>query len=69
VADVAEKLGICAATVYRLCERRELPHVRIVNSIRIQPSDLDALIAGSRQHKGETSRIGTKGDGPKRRAD
>jgi hypothetical protein len=32
VAEVAEHLGICAATVYRLCERWELPHVRIVNS-------------------------------------
>ena len=38
VADVAKRLGVCAATVYRLCERGELPHVRIVNSIRIRPS-------------------------------
>jgi excisionase family DNA binding protein len=45
VAEVAEQLGVCAAIVYRLCERGELPHVRIVNSIRVRPADLDALVA------------------------
>jgi excisionase family DNA binding protein len=45
VPDAAEKLGVCAATVYRLCERGELPHVRIVNSIRIRPEDLRAFLA------------------------
>jgi len=45
VAEVAEQLGVCAATVYRLCEGGELPHVRIVNSIRVRPTDLDALLA------------------------
>ena len=45
VADVAEQLGVCAATVYRLCERGELSHVRIVNSIRVRPADLDAFLA------------------------
>ena len=44
VADVAEKLGVCAATVYRLCERGELAHVRIVNSIRIRPADLSEFL-------------------------
>jgi excisionase family DNA binding protein len=45
IADVAETLGGCAATVYRLRERGELPHVRIVNSIRVRRADLDALVA------------------------
>jgi excisionase family DNA binding protein len=44
VADVAEKLGVCAATVYRLCDRGELLYVRIVNSIRIRPDDLRAFL-------------------------
>jgi excisionase family DNA binding protein len=47
VADVAERLGVCAATVYRLCELGELPHVRIVNSIRLRRQDLDAFVARS----------------------
>jgi excisionase family DNA binding protein len=45
VAEVAVRLGVCAATVYRLCESGALPHVRIVNSIRVRPADLDAFIA------------------------
>jgi hypothetical protein len=27
VADVAEHLGVCGATVYRLCESGQLPHL------------------------------------------
>jgi excisionase family DNA binding protein len=45
VPDVAEQLGVCSATVYRLCGSGELPHVRIANSIRIRPADLAAFLA------------------------
>jgi excisionase family DNA binding protein len=45
VSDVAERLAVCAATVYRLCDSRELAHVRIVNSIRIRPEDLRDFMA------------------------
>ncbi len=53
VAEVAEHLGVCAATVYRLCETGELAHVRIVNSIRIRPDDLRTLQAARRKGHGE----------------
>ncbi len=46
VADVAEQLGVCNATVYRLCEIGELPHLRVVNSIRIRIKDLAEYVAG-----------------------
>ncbi len=41
---VAEQLGVCNATVYRLVEAGELPHVRIVNSIRVRPDDLEEFL-------------------------
>jgi len=44
VREVAEQLGVCNATVYRLVESGGLPHVRIVNSIRIRPEDLEAFL-------------------------
>jgi excisionase family DNA binding protein len=45
VREVAAELGVCTATVYRLCERGDLPHVRIINSIRVRPRDLAAFVA------------------------
>src|SRR5439155_22165987 len=35
VKQVAARLGVSAATVYGLCERRELHHVRVANAIRV----------------------------------
>ncbi len=43
IADVADRLGVCRATVYRMVWRGELPHVRIGSAIRIRPSDLQVL--------------------------
>ena len=48
VREVAERLSVSTATIYTLCERGELPHVRISNSIRIAPADLAAFLAGQR---------------------
>ncbi len=44
VREVAARLKLSTATVYRLCDRAELPHVRISNAIRIAPADLVAFI-------------------------
>ena len=45
VAEVAEKLAVGAWRIYQLCEDGELPHVRINNSIRVRPKDLEEFIA------------------------
>jgi excisionase family DNA binding protein len=45
VADVAKVLAVCTKTVRRLIDAGELPCVRIGNSIRVSPSDLNSHIA------------------------
>ena len=47
IAEVAEHLGVCNATVYGLCERGELPYVWVVTSMRIRPRDLEEFVAAS----------------------
>jgi excisionase family DNA binding protein len=48
VKQVAERLGVATATVYGLCADGRLAHVRILNVIRIAPSDLSAFIDSCR---------------------
>jgi len=48
VREVAGRLGVCTATVYALCARGELAHVRISNAIRVAPADLAAFLHGRR---------------------
>jgi len=50
VKQVAEHLGVTTATVYGLCAHGQLAHVRILNVIRIAPSDLSEFIASCRLH-------------------
>jgi excisionase family DNA binding protein len=49
VRQVAARLGVCTATVYALCGRAELPHVRIRNVIRVLPADLEAFLRARRK--------------------
>jgi excisionase family DNA binding protein len=45
VSDVAKRLGICAATVYKLCATGTLRHVRVLNSIRVTDAGLQDFVA------------------------
>ncbi len=45
VAEVAELLRVSRATVYKLCEIGELPHVRISNSIRVPDAAIRRFVA------------------------
>jgi len=44
VKQVAARLGVSAATVYGVCERRELHHVRVANAIPVSPDALEAFL-------------------------
>lgn len=49
VREVARRLSVAQATVYRLVATGALPHVRILGAIRVSPVDLTAYIAASRR--------------------
>jgi len=48
VREVARCLNVSTATVYALCGRGELAHVRISNAIRIVPAELDSFLMRNR---------------------
>jgi excisionase family DNA binding protein len=48
VRAVAARLGVSTATLYGLCARGELRHVRISNAIRIEPAEVEAFIVRRR---------------------
>jgi hypothetical protein len=43
--DAADQLRVGTWAVYHFCETGELPHVRIIDSIRIRPADLAVFLA------------------------
>jgi excisionase family DNA binding protein len=43
VKEVATRLRVCTATIYRLCTAGELPHFRVGATIRIREEDLRAF--------------------------
>jgi excisionase family DNA binding protein len=56
VRQVAQLLGVCTATVYKWAAYGALPHVRIVNLVRVRPEDLkiflaERLVRSSRMHR------------------
>jgi len=45
VSQVAKRLGVWTATVYRLCASEALQHVRVLNSIRVAHESLQGFFA------------------------
>ncbi|GAC1513309.1 MAG: hypothetical protein NVS1B3_17660 [Candidatus Dormibacteraceae bacterium] len=48
-ARAADRLGVCRATVYKLCAHGEVPHLRIGSSVRLRLADVIAALAQLRQ--------------------
>ncbi len=44
VREVAAVLRVCGATVYRLCAKNALEHVRISNAVRVPASAVERLL-------------------------
>ena len=53
IREVAARLRVCRATAYKLCERGELPHLRIANAIRVDQRDLEAFLQRLAGHSGQ----------------
>jgi len=49
VRDVARSFGVCRATVYRWAAAGVLPHIRVVNAIRVRSEDLSTFIERHRK--------------------
>ncbi len=48
VAEVARRLAVCRATVYRICREGRLAHARVSNAIRVPASALEAYLKQGR---------------------
>jgi excisionase family DNA binding protein len=47
VRQAAALLGVCTATVYRMCEHGEPPYFRILNAIRVDIQEVKAILRQS----------------------
>jgi excisionase family DNA binding protein len=47
--EVAASLRVCTATVYKLCAAGALPHVRVLNAVRVAVEDLERFLANVRR--------------------
>ena len=58
VRQVAEALRLSTATVYRICERGKLAHVRVSNAVRVSRRVLEAYMRTASQPSAQDSRRG-----------
>jgi hypothetical protein len=42
-------LRVCEATVYKLCARGTLAHIRILNAVRVAPEALESYLGARRR--------------------
>ena len=49
VREVAGRLAVSTATIYALCERGQIRHVRISNAIRVELAEVEAFVARQRR--------------------
>jgi len=68
VREAAARLGVCTATIYTLCERGELAHVRVLNAIRIAAPDLVAFVERNTSVPHEAVTTGCHAHGRARRS-
>ena len=47
--EVAARLRVCTATAYKLCASGALPHVRVLNAVRVVEGDLERFVAARRR--------------------
>ena len=49
VKDVAQILGVHKLTIYAWCRSGVLPHVKIANTIRFNPVEIEQLLKGKKE--------------------
>jgi excisionase family DNA binding protein len=49
VKQLAARLSVCTATIYRLCDRGELPYVRVAQALRFVPMEVAEYMARRRR--------------------
>jgi excisionase family DNA binding protein len=47
VKEAAVELGLCAATIYKMLEQGELPHIRIGKSWRLPKVEVEKWVNGN----------------------
>ncbi len=54
IKGIATTLKVCTATVYKIVDLDELPHIRVLDSVRVRRADLAAYT--KQTSRGKTAR-------------